>query len=123
MKRLIAVAVLLAFVIATIIISFIVTNDFYSEMESRLTECEQTYKSGDKKTAAEMAAVLEEYCHEKEAVLILFLNRALIDEVAESATRLVSYAQTQNDDMFLCESELCLHLITDMRRTDKYLIY
>ena len=123
MKRLIAVALLLLFIIGVNIISFCVTDKYYLQMEQRLDECIEEYKSGDKKTAAVMAAELEDFWHDSEAVLILFLNRYSIDDIAETATRLVSFAQSEDDAMFFCEGSLCLHLLEDLKRSDRYLVY
>ena len=123
MKRLIAAAVLLLFIIGVNVAGFKITDKYFEEMENRLAACENEYRNGNKKSAADMAADLEDYWHESEKVLIIFLNRYSVDEIAETANRLRSFSESESDAMFYCEAAVCRHLLEDMQITEKYLIY
>lgn len=123
MKRLIAAALLLLFIIGANVAGFKITDKYFEEMENRLSACENEYRNGNKKSAAEMAADLEDFWHESEKVLIIFLNRYSVDEIAETANRLRSFAKSGDDTMFYCEAAVCRYLLEDMQITEKYLIY
>ena len=123
MKRLMAAAILAAFIGGIIFANIKVTDMYFKKAEDLLSLCETEYREGNKKSAAQTAADLEEYWHDSERVLIIFLNRNGIDEIAETLNRLSSYAQSESDAQFLCESTVCAHLLEDMLITERELFY
>ena len=114
MKRLIAAALLLLLTIGIITASRITTEHYYSSFDERIKNCEQEYRAGNKKTAAQKAAEIEKDFEKAHLRLAAFINRETVDEIVLSVTRLESYAKLGDDLLFFFECETARMLLHHM---------
>lgn len=120
MKRLIAAAILLFIVVAVALTGRLITEYFYNSLSDTLEDCIQCYKNGDKKTAALKAAELENGWDSVRFYLAAFINRDILEDIEASLSRTHTFAKTENDSMFLSESELLSMLFSHMLETEKF---
>ena len=123
MKRLIAAAVLAALIGALLFGNFTVTDRICRRMTDAVTLVRDHYEADRKSEASEEAVAAEEYWGESEGWLLLFLNRATVDEINESLTRLSSYAKSGNDTLFDAESRLCLMMIEHLHESEQIFVF
>ncbi len=122
MKRLIAAGVLLVLLIAILLGGRLMTEHYTDEFGERITTCESEYKEGNKKSAAKLAADIKADWEKAHRRLSSFINRETVDEIVLCATRLESYAKTEEDKMFLCECETFKMLLHHMLESEQFTI-
>jgi len=123
MKRLIAAAVLLALIGALLFGNYAVTDRVCRRMTNEVSKIREYYEADRKSDAALKAEAAEKYWGESEGWLLLFLNRATVDEINESLTRLSSYAKSGNDTLFDAESRLCLMMIEHLHESEQIFVF
>ncbi len=123
MKRLIAAVVLIIIIFAINTLGFAVTEHYYDTLTTILEDCRRDYENGDKKSAAEKAADLEELFEKSEKKLAVFVNRGSIDDIGASVTQIRSFAESQADSLFLSEVSLCLMYVEHMHDIEQEMIY
>jgi len=114
LKRIFAAGILLLLVIGIVFGSRKITEYYYLSFDKRIEECEDAYKNGDKKTAAKLAADIEKDFEQAHLRLSAFINRATVDEIVLSVTRLESYAKGGDDLLFFSECETARMLLHHM---------
>ena len=120
MKRLIAAGILFVIIIVFALSAWLLTSHFYNSLSEGLEECIQSYQNGDKKTAAQKAAELENEWDTVRFYLAAFTNRDILEEIETTLSRTHTFAKTQNDSMFAAESELLSMLFAHMLETERF---
>ena len=98
MKRLIAAAILLGFVIASYFTGYFYTQKTCKQAKILLKECVDEYKA--EKNAELQAENLEVFWQEKEKILSFFANHNEIDEIEQAISTLKAYSISENEELF-----------------------
>lgn len=98
MKRLIAAAVLLVFVITVYVTGYIYITKTCETAKDMLNDCINLYK--DNTDAEESAKKLEKFWNEKEGTLSIFANHEHIDDIELAISSIVIYSNTKNNKIF-----------------------
>lgn len=98
MKRLVAAAVLLLFVVTVYIWGYIYIDNACEQADTYLQKCLKVYEA-DKDATAE-AEKLENYWSKKEKGLSFFANHGKIDEIELAISSLKTYSKTKDNEIF-----------------------
>lgn len=120
MKRIIAAGVLGVIIAVCCIANTVYIKRSYGELTEDINLLKKEY-SVSYESAAEKAEKFEEKWVKKEALLSIFANHGIVDEIGVSISKLPIYARFKSDDMFLSECrsiELELtHMLKDTQIT------
>lgn len=98
MKRIIAAAILLVFVVSSYFCGISYIKSSCAEAEILLTKCTEIYKSGDDATKA--SKELRDFWTKKEPYLSIFAKHAQIDEIELAISSLENYSATKDNTIF-----------------------
>lgn len=120
MKRLIAAAVLIILIAVSCVTNTLYIKKSYNELKADIDEIKTAFAVSNT-SAAQKAERFEEKWVEKEAVLSLFANHEIVDEIGVSVSKLPIYARFNSGDMFLSECRSIelelLHMLKDTQIT------
>ena len=100
MKRLIAAALLLLFIISVCIIGGVMIDYYCVKTQKELTVCRETFLSGNTSEAKAECSKLKNNWKRRQSCLAIFVNHSLLDTVSISVNRL---NVAKNEDIFLGE--------------------
>ena len=98
MKRLIAAAILLVFVVSVYLIGTNNVKRVYTKAEVLLSECDNTF--ANKENASKNVKELEDYWGKSEKLLSVFSNHSRIDEIELAIHLLNVHSKTKDATMY-----------------------
>ena len=98
MKRLIAAAILLVFVVASYLTGYFYVNNTYKTANSMLEECINIYEQNNNAHIATQK--LKDFWSEKEGTLSVFANHSSIDEIELAISSMLVYSNTKDNEFF-----------------------
>ncbi len=117
MKRLIAAAILLIFVIASYLTGYAFINNTYKTANRLLEECINVYKSDN--NAYNATKSLKNYWDEKEGLLSVFANHSNIDEIELAISSMLVYSDTKDNEIFYEHSSTVKTLLHQLLEDSK----
>lgn len=119
MKRIIAAAVILLFVVGVSICGGFIINKNADEIEKQISEIQKTAFTDTNGKAEEFFCFWEE----KREIMSIFVNHEVIDEIGKVAAKMVSAERAKNsDDLFEAANEI-LYIIRGIREDEKFSLY
>lgn len=98
MKRLIAAAILSAFVAASYFTGFFIVNKTCENTNRLLNDCVENYDDG--KDAKASSEKLQKYWEKKEKILSAFAHHSVIDEIEIAINNLTVYSNSKEKAIF-----------------------
>ena len=119
MRRIIAAAVILLFVVGVSICGGFIINKNADEIEKQISEIQKTAFTDTNGKAEEFFCFWEE----KREIMSIFVNHEVIDEIGKVAAKMVSAERAKNsDDLFEAANEI-LYIIRGIREDEKFSHY
>lgn len=119
MRRIIAAAVILLFVVGVSICGGFIINENADEIEKQISEIQKTAFTDTNGKAEEFFYFWEE----KREIMSIFVNHEVIDEIGKVAAKMVSAERAKNsDDLALAANEI-LYIIRGLREDEKFSLY
>lgn len=119
MRRIIAAAVILLFVVGVSICGGFIINKNADEIEKQISEIQKTAFTDTNGKAEEFFCFWEE----KREIMSIFVNHEVIDEIGKVAAKMVSAERAKNsDDLFEAANEI-LYIIRGLREDEKFSLY
>lgn len=119
MRRIIAAAVILLFVVGVSICGGFIINENADEIEKQISEIQKTAFTDTNGKAEEFFCFWEE----KREIMSIFVNHEVIDEIGKVAAKMVSAERAKNsDDLFEAANEI-LYIIRGIREDEKFSLY
>lgn len=119
MRRIIAAAVILLFVVGVSICGGFIINKNADEIEKQISEIQKTAFTDTNGKAEEFFCFWEE----KREIMSIFVNHEVIDEIGKVAAKMVSAERAKNsDDLFEAANEI-LYIIRGIREDEKFSLY
>ncbi len=119
MRRIIAAAVILLFVVGVSICGGFIINENADEIEKQISEIQKTAFTDTNGKAEEFFCFWEE----KREIMSIFVNHEVIDEIGKVAAKMVSAERAKNsDDLFEAANEI-LYIIRGLREDEKFSLY
>lgn len=103
MKRLIPACILALVIICSCIVGQIVVKKYCDNVYNDLKECKEQFVSGETSTAYNLSVEVKENWKGNKAVLSVFVNHNLLDEISQSVMQLPEFAKADGKDTFLGE--------------------
>ena len=114
MKRLIAAAVLILFIITCLVANNLLTDKILKTVNEELSNCKSAAEKGDYALAEKYAENLKNNWTKTEKYYSAFINHNLIDDVTLSVVKLIPLAKTKND-IFLTECQIIEELLLEIK--------
>ena len=119
MRRIIAAAVILLFVVGVSICGGFIINKNADEIEKQISEIQKNAFTDTNGKAEEFFCFWEE----KREIMSIFVNHEVIDEIGKVAAKMVSAERAKNsDDLFEAANEI-LYIIRGIREDEKFSLY
>lgn len=119
MRRIIAAAVILLFVVGVSICGGFIINKNADEIEKQISEIQKTAFTDTNGKVEEFFCFWEE----KREIMSIFVNHEVIDEIGKVAAKMVSAERAKNsDDLFEAANEI-LYIIRGLREDEKFSLY
>ena len=119
MRRIIAAAVILLFVVGVSICGGFIINENADEIEKQISEIQKTAFTDTNGKAEEFFCFWEE----KREIMSIFVNHEVIDEIGKVAAKMVSAERAKNsEDLFEAANEI-LYIIRGIREDEKFSLY
>lgn len=119
MRRIIAAAVILLFVVGVSICGGFIINKNADEIEKQISEIQKTAFTDTNGKAEKFFCFWEE----KREIMSIFVNHEVIDEIGKVAAKMVSAERAKNsDDLFEAANEI-LYIIRGIREDEKFSLY
>ena len=119
MRRIIAAAVILLFVVGVSLCGGFIINKNTDEIEKQISEIQKTAFTDTNGKAEEFFCFWEE----KREIMSIFVNHEVIDEIGKVAAKMVSAERAKNsDDLFEAANEI-LYIIRGIREDEKFSLY
>ena len=119
MRRIIAAAVILLFVVGVSICGGFIINKNADEIEKQISEIQKTAFTDTNGKAEKFFYFWEE----KREIMSIFVNHEVIDEIGKVAAKMVSAERAKNsDDLFEAANEI-LYIIRGIREDEKFSLY
>ena len=119
MKRLIAAAIIVCFVIAISTVGICIINSVVAEVEKRIEKIQQTAFKGTGKMAEEFFYFWEQ----KRELMAVFVNHEDIDEIGTLAARMVSAERGESAiDLFESANEI-LFIVRGLKEDEQFSLY
>lgn len=119
MKRLIAAAILLTFVLTVCITCSRIVQKCYDRISGMIEECELEFDK-DSDSAARKAEEVEKEWADYDILLSAFINHGTVAEIGTSISRLESFARTKSRDNFYCECAVARKMLKEMLKEHKF---
>lgn len=117
MKRLIAAAILLVFVVSVYMLGYFYTNNACDDARVILNNCVEKYINGNE--AKKDAEELKDFWHKKEGILSIFANHEEIDKIELAINSLVVHSDTKDNKMFYEYSSTIKTLLHQLEEISK----
>ena len=112
MKRIIPACILAVVIISSCIVGQIVVKKYCDGVYNDLKECKEQFVNGEISTAYNLSVEVKENWTGNKAVLSVFVNHNLLDEISQSVMQLPEFAKTDGKDTFLGECSKIQSMLT-----------
>ena len=119
MRRIIAAAVILLFVVGVSICGGFIINKNADEIAKQRSEIQKTAFTDTNGKAEEFFCFWEE----KREIMSIFVNHEVIDEIGKVAAKMVSAERAENSDDLLEAANEILYIIRGIREDEKFSLY
>ena len=116
MRRIIAAAVILLFVVGVSICGGFIINKNADEIEKQISEIQKTAFTDTNGKAEEFFCFWEE----KREIMSIFVNHEVIDEIGKVAAKMVSAERAENSDDLLEAANEILYIVRGLREDENF---
>ncbi len=112
MKRLIPACILSVVIICSCILGQITVKKYCNSVYDDIKECKEDFIVGKSESAYNNAIKIEKNWRRQKAVLAVFVNHNLLDEISQSVVQLPELAKADGKDTFLGECSEIQSMLT-----------
>ena len=112
MKRLIPACILSVIIVCSCILGQITVKKYCNTAYNDIKECKEDFLDGKSENAYNSTVKIEKNWKKQKAVLAVFVNHSLLDEISQSVVQLPELAKADGKDTFLGECSEIQSMLT-----------